>query len=195
MGRSTKLAALVAAASGIFAGCYHGTARSVAPAELHRDSDWVMVDGVQPVRQSADSDCGAAALAMVLGRWGAPASSRAEIAKSIPDAAKGIPAGALRDFARRRGLQAFLINGELDDLLREVRRNNPVLVGLVQLYGDKAYSHYEVVLGVNPRARRVLVFDPAHGPREDGFEGFSAEWDRARRLTIIVDGAPTRIPG
>lgn len=168
------------------AGCYHGSAKSVTPGEVGRKPGWVVVRDVHLVRQSAERDCGAAALAMVLGRWGI-ASSTDDILRAHPPApGHGIPAVALRDFARERGLAAFLINGELGDLAHEVDLDRPVLVGLVQRYGQRAYPHYEVVVGVNKRARRVLTYDPGRDLREDGFDGFSAEWEPAGRLALVV---------
>jgi ABC-type bacteriocin/lantibiotic exporter with double-glycine peptidase domain len=193
--RRARLSAWVVAAAAL-GGCYHGSARSISPSDLRRDPNWVVVEGVPLLKQSAERDCGAAALAMMLGKWGPPfSSSSAEILKTVPmDPAHGIAAGTLRDFARRRGLRAFLISGEIADLTREVGLGRPVLVGLVQVYGDKAYTHYEVVVGINARARRVLMFDPGRGPREDGFEGFAAEWSRAGRLAIVVT-TPPNTPG
>jgi ABC-type bacteriocin/lantibiotic exporter with double-glycine peptidase domain len=177
--------------AGALCGCYHGSAHSVSPGVLDAENGWAMVRGVPMVRQSSSRDCGAAALAMVLGRWGTPSSSPAEILKVVPlDPQHGIAAGALRDLARQRGLQAFLIKGEVDDLQREVGLNRPVLVGLVQLYGNQALSHYEVVVGINTKARRLLMLDPGRGPREDGFDGFVAEWNRAGRLAIVVAAEP-----
>ena len=177
---------LVLAVAVALAGCYHGTAQTVSRNQLTRDRGWVLVDGVGLILQTADRDCGAAALAMILKRWSVP-SSADEILHAVPtEPGHGIAAGALRDFARKKGLQAFLIKGELDDLVKEVGLNRPVLVGLVQRYGDRMLSHYEVVAGINQSARRVLLLDPARGVREDGFDGFAAEWDAAGRPTLVV---------
>jgi hypothetical protein len=79
-----------------------------------------------------------------------------------------------------------VIKGELADLIHEVGLNRTVLVGLVQRYGDRALSHYEVVAGINQNTHRVLLLDPAHGLREDGFDGFAAEWDAAGRPTLVI---------
>jgi ABC-type bacteriocin/lantibiotic exporter with double-glycine peptidase domain len=179
----TLLALAVAVA---VAGCYHGTARAVLPSDLTRDRGWVVVDGVHLIRQTSQRDCGAAALAMMLQRWSVP-SSADEILHNVPrESGHGISLGVLRDFARQKGLSAFVIKGELADLANEVALNRPVLVGLVQRYGDRALSHYEVVAGINQTTRRVLLLDPAHGLREDGFGGFAAEWDAAGRPTLVI---------
>jgi ABC-type bacteriocin/lantibiotic exporter with double-glycine peptidase domain len=180
------------------AGCYHGSARSVSLGDLHGEPGWLMVHNVPMLHQSSDHDCGAAALAMILARWGVVTASGAEleVLHAVPlDPQHGITAGALRDLARRRGLRAFLIKGEIADLTREIGLDRPVLVGLVQRYGDDALSHYEVVVGMNPRARRLLLFDPARGPREDDYDGFATEWGRADHLALVTtaaDGASPR---
>jgi ABC-type bacteriocin/lantibiotic exporter with double-glycine peptidase domain len=157
------------------------------------------VQGVHEVRQSSAHDCGIAALSMVLQRWGAPTSSPAELIRDLSldgggrsggaaDSDEGVAAGTLRDLARRRGLRAFLIGARIEDLSHELGGGRPVLVGLRQRYTDRTLSHYEVVVGINSRTRRLLLFDPGHGPREDGFDGFSAEWNPTGGLAIVVTG-------
>jgi ABC-type bacteriocin/lantibiotic exporter with double-glycine peptidase domain len=170
-------------------GCYHGSARTATPADLADQPDgWNLVEGVPPVRQIEREDCGAAALAMVLGYWGSPITRDAISAGVANPAAPahGIRAAALRDFARRQGLQAFLVEGQLADLDRELGRHRPVLVGVMKRYGQRLYPHYEVVVGMSRRDQRVLTLDPAHGVRVNSREGFTAEWTAAGRLTLIV---------
>jgi ABC-type bacteriocin/lantibiotic exporter with double-glycine peptidase domain len=155
-------------------------------AERGTEAGWVLVGRVGLVRQTANDDCGAAALAMMLGHWAVPASP-ADILRSVPhDPGHGIALDALRDFARARGLTSYVIRGELADLTTEVGLDHPVLVGLIQRYGDHARAHYEVVTGINPTMRRVLLLDPARGLREDTFEGFSSEWTTAGRPTLVI---------
>jgi len=43
-----------------------------------------------------------------------------------------------------------------------------------------------VVAGINQSTHRVLLLDPAHGLREDGFDGFAVEWDAAGRPTLVI---------
>jgi ABC-type bacteriocin/lantibiotic exporter with double-glycine peptidase domain len=153
-----------------------------------------MVEGVPTVRQLAREDCGAAALAMVLGYWELPVTREDISAANPPAPDRGIRAVALRDFARRRGLHAFLIEGEIADLNRELARHRPVLVGLMKRYGGRVYPHYEVVVGVSHQEQRVLTLDPAHGMRVNSREGFAAEWTAAGRLTLIVFPFPRPAP-
>ncbi len=187
-GRATgaRLAPVTVVGTLLVGGCYLGSARNVTPADLAADGDWEVIDGVPRVRQVARRDCGAAALAMVLGYWGLPVTRDEVSAATLAAPERGIRAAALRDFARRQGLQAFVIEGQLGDLDREVRRRRPVLVGVMKRYGRQAYPHYEVVVGLDRQRQRILTLDPAHGLRVNSREGFAAEWAAARQVTLIV---------
>lgn len=165
-------------------GC--ASSRSVRLADAGRTAGWARVENVSEVRQSSSQDCGAAALAMVLGHFGRDVTPEEIWAASPPPPGHGLRADALRDFARRQGLQAFLVEGQPGDLEREVRRDRPVLVGVVKRRGRHDYRHYEVVVGVNPERQRILTIDPARGARETSLERFTAEWAAAGRLTLVV---------
>jgi predicted double-glycine peptidase len=168
-------------------GCYRGSARTVSLSDIDSEPGWLVVRGVPVIRQESAHDCGAAALAMVLERWGIPDASP-EIRRSVvASGTRGASAGDLRQFARDRGLRAFLIAGDESDLVHELGAQRPVLVGLVQRYsGDRALSHYEVVIGLNPTSHKVLLLDPGRGPREDDLAAFEREWQDARRVTLVV---------
>ena len=172
-------------------GCYVGSARSATPADLSADEGWERIEGVPDVRQAAREDCGAAALAMVLGYWNRAVTRDDIVAANPPTPERGLPAATLRDLARQQGLAAFLIPGRLSDLERELRRRHPILVGVVKRYGRRAYSHYEVVVGMSRRTQRILTLDPAGGLRVDSREGFAAEWAAAGQVTLIVYPGPS----
>ncbi len=167
-------------------GCYLGSARSATPADLGADEGWERIEGVPEVRQVARQDCGAAALAMVLGYWKRTVTRDDISAANPPAPERGISAAALRDVARRQGLAAFVIPGQFGDLERELQRRHPILVGVVKRYGRRAYPHYEVVVGMSRRTQRILTLDPADGLRVDSREGFAAEWAAAKQVTLIV---------
>jgi ABC-type bacteriocin/lantibiotic exporter with double-glycine peptidase domain len=182
---AARAAILVVAVAG-GAGCYRGSARTVSLADIDREPGWTIVRGVPLIRQQSAHDCGAAALAMVLAHWGVP-DAAPEIRGAVAAGDRGASAGGLRRFARDKGLRAFLVSGTEADLLHEVGAQRPVLVGLVQRYtGQRALSHYEVVIGLNPTTRRVLLLDPGHGPREDELGSFDREWQDAGRLALVV---------
>jgi ABC-type bacteriocin/lantibiotic exporter with double-glycine peptidase domain len=169
------------------ASCYRGSARDAAPSALAADHDWVRVD-VPEVRQVGSSDCGAAALASVLGYWHRPVSL-AEMSRALETGSGGASAGALEHYARQRGLSAYVFYASVADLRHELAARRPVIVGVIKPYSPKrGVSHYEVVTGYDPVRERVLTFDPAHGLRENSLAGFLAEWEPTRRLALVVLG-------
>ena len=176
--------ALLAALAPI--GCYAGSAHAISPHQVAADPDWIVVRQVPLIRQEGRSDCGAAALAMVMSFWSHPTTVAQLDALDPAATAQGWRAGRLRDVARQAGLQAFVVKGGLDDLSNELRRGHPVVVGLVQRYGDRGRAHYEVIVGIHPKKRLILSLDPGKGWREDSLEGFAREWVLAQQVTLVV---------
>jgi ABC-type bacteriocin/lantibiotic exporter with double-glycine peptidase domain len=170
------------------AGCstYVGTAVGFDPESFQNEPGWIHVRDVPLVRQQKQEDCGAAALSMVLAFWAVPASPD-EIAMGctvIPDA--GIRAGDLRDFARKKGFKAFLFNGVIADLRRELSLGRPVIVGMVKPCLSNAVTHFEVVVGLNLETECVVTLDPARGWRQNRFQGFRLEWEPVQCPTLVV---------
>jgi len=170
----------------LLGGCASSLPRGVSRPDGARSDDWTRVQNVAEVRQSSRDGCGAAALAMVLGHWGRPVTPDEIWSASSPPRGQGMRAAALRDFARGQGLQAFLVEGQVDDLEPEVARDRPVLVGVMKRQGRRTYPHYEVVVGINRERQRIRTLDPARGPRETSLERFTSEWAAAGRLTLVV---------
>ncbi|HXX93088.1 MAG TPA: cysteine peptidase family C39 domain-containing protein [Planctomycetota bacterium] len=146
---------------------------------------WSVVRNVPFIPQEGRDDCGAAALAMVLSSQGRVASMH-EILSACPPSAGGIRAAELRDFARRRGMEAFLFAGSFEDLEREIGEGRPVLVGLVHGTGTCRVAHYEVAAGVNSGRREIALVNPASGWRRLGWDEFRTAWDPAGRLAMTV---------
>ena len=168
-------------------GCHLGSLRTGVTPTRPADSGWLLVPGVPMVTQRERADCGAAALAMVMRFW-QPATSNETVRASVGtlDEQKGIAAGRLREIARDSGLQAFLIQGTFEDLVREVSQGRPVIVGTLQIEGKRGYPHYEVVVGVNPRDREILTADPAEGWRERDLDDFEPLWRPSKRLALVM---------
>ena len=188
---ASALAVLLLVGSG---GCgYRGSAVDASPHAVAAEPGWITVRGVPLVEQEGKSDCGAAALTMLLAFWGNDASL-AETAGALPPAPDGggQRAGDLRDLARARGLEAFLVRGEFADLEEQLVKGRPVLVGLRKPVGlprgkrQRVLSHYELVVGIHPARRQILTLDPAEGLRRNSLEGFAREWEPAERLALIA---------
>lgn len=179
------LAALVLAATS----CYAGEAHDVSPrraAALEADPAWKFVRGVPFIPQREDSDCGPAALAMVLSHFRVK-TSLAEVAALSPPDKVGVRAGGLRDVARAKGMEAFVVEGNFNDLVDQLSRDRPVLVGLAKpITGGRALAHYEVVVGIDRTDKKIVTLDPSRGLRENSLEGFAKEWVPTGRVTLIV---------
>ncbi len=178
---------LLASALALCAGaCYRGGSRPVEMSQLTASPDWITLTRVPTLVQDGEHDCGAAATAMVLDYWGQKVEPE-EIRKQsgVPDD-KGISAGFLRDYLRGRGLQAYLLEGTMNDLARELREGRPVLVGVAKPYTTGTYAHYQVVVAINLSSKELAVIDPADGWREYAFLDFAKEWAAVHALTLVV---------
>ena len=170
---------------------YRGTARPVSPATLAAEPGWILVRDVPYIEQEGESECGAAAIAMVVSYWtkSTPASIVAAF-RPVPN--RGLAAVRLRDYARKRGLASFVIQGTFEDLRRELEAGRPVLVGLTKPVADKkVLDHYEVVVGIHRDRRLVVTLDPSEGWQQNAFDGFTNEWKGAHFTTIVVAAKPT----
>jgi predicted double-glycine peptidase len=164
---------------------------------------WAQVPGITLVRQKSRSDCGSAALAMVLSHfdrktdvtqvrnWLGSGEEKAsgKIAGQESDAEPvepGIAAGRLRDLARERGLRAYVIEATFTDLANELGKGHPVLVGLYRVVGNRGYPHYEVVVGLNRQEQEILTADPAEGWRKESVKQFAARWHLAKNLAVVI---------
>ena len=190
--RAVLLAAIAASLLGA-AGCrlsYTGGARPVGPSEL--DATWLRAATTPVVRQVHRNDCGLAALAMIAGAWGHPWTV-GELARDVRPGDRGVRLGALRDLARARGLEAYAIRGTADDLRRELARGRPVLLGLLLPFErDRALTHYEVAVALDPRDGAVVTLDPASGKHlRRTRQVLDAEWKPAGYATLVVVGDRT----
>ena len=162
--------------------------------------DWAQVPQVTLVRQQRRSDCGSAALTMVLAHFdprtevtqvrqtlgSGDGKSAGKIAEPDTDQQAGIAAGRLRDLARAQGLKAYVIEATFADLAHEIGLGHPVLVGLYRIVGNRGFPHYEVVAGINPRDQMLLLADPAEGWRKEAFSRFAARWQLAHNLAVVI---------
>ena len=184
--RATLLFAVALGAVG--PACYTGSARTVSSnrvVELSRDPSWRVARDVPFVAQRTDRDCGTAALAMALSRYGITPEA---LATNQELAQGNVRAGALRDAARARGVPAYVVSATFADLNTQLERGRPVLVGMAKpmaLMGGKSLAHYEVVIGMSRKQKKIVSLDPAVGVREYSLEGFAREWIPTKRLAIV----------
>ncbi len=213
----TRQAAIAAFALVGVSGCAStaGHSRAFDPDQLDPPAGWLVATPVALVAQEGSKDCGAAALAMVVGRWGvqltlgeavlaleasgkaAPGAGSAggggaggEAGGGAGGGAGGARLGDLRDLARSLGLKAFAISADRATLLHELGAGRPVIVGLHVPGGPgEARSHYEVVVGAQPADGRFVTLDPASGWRVRDWTGLDDAWRPAGRPALVVLGA------
>ena len=165
---------------------YRGTAHDVDPAKLAREPGWLLLRDVPYVAQRGETECGAAALGMVVGFWTGE-TPQTVVAAFQPVPATGIAAERLRDTARARGLAAFVVEGELQDLANELKAGRPVIVGLSKPQSrDRVLNHYEVVIGIHADRKLIVTLDPQGGWRQNSLEGFYREWKIAGFVTLVI---------
>jgi len=186
-GRAAAAALALAGSTACISSSVHS--RTFDAARLDTDPGWVLAAPTPAVRQEGAVDCGAAALAMVAGRWQVPLSLEAATAALPRVAPQGTRLGDLRDAARAHGLQAFAIAGDRQTLLHELGAGRPVIVGLHIPTGPRrALSHYEVLVAAHPVEDRFVTLDPASGWRVRSGTDLDAEWLPAGRPALVVVG-------
>jgi ABC-type bacteriocin/lantibiotic exporter with double-glycine peptidase domain len=167
---------------------YAGGARPTDVAAID-DTNWHRAAPTPVVKQRDRTDCGLAALAMVAGAWG-QRWSITELSHDIPPTKAGVRLGSLRDYARTHGLVAYAVRGTHDDLMFELARHRPVLLGLVLPFArDRALAHYEVVIAIDRRDGTVVTLDPATGKyMRRTRDVLEKEWKASGYATLVVVG-------
>jgi hypothetical protein len=173
-------------------GCasYRGTSVMADPGAEAHAGRWWMVPSFPLVRQDKSNDCGAAALAAVMRYWGysaTPASIEAEIGRD----GNRLRAGDMAAYARTKGLHSYVCFGTVTDVLYEIRRGRPVIVGLGKPFAEKkALSHYQVVVGYEPEKKqgyskfRFGCTVAAHNQKGDCGSAPSGEYKSAQRICV-----------
>jgi hypothetical protein len=167
--------------------CSHASsAIDVRPADLRKEPGWIMIEDVPFVKQHGDSDCGAAALAMVFRHLGEEATLDQILSETETPRGQALRAGDMKSLAKKHGYEAFLFSGKESDFDAQLRQGRPIIVGLVKPASKEPVSHYEVVVGYNPARHVVLTLDPARGWRSNDWNGFVVEWAPSRQLALVV---------
>ena len=126
--------------------------------------------------------CGGAAAAMVQRYDGDLAAAPEDFAPLVDPRREGIVTRDLVDALRERGWTARPAGRRLVALTAHLRRGRPVMV----LLGTASSFHYVIVVGFE--GTRVIVHDPADGPRRRvAIATFVDAWDASDRWAIVVE--------
>jgi len=137
--------------------------------------------------------CGPASLAMVLNHHGVPRKP-AELAPEVYlPAREGSLGVEMLASARRQGMLALRLEGEMSALFREVAAGHPVVV--LQNLGLNWFPrwHYAVVVGFDREAGEVILRSGLDARRVTGMGVFERTWARSGHWAMIVL-PPGRLP-
>lgn len=127
---------------------------------------------------------------MLLQYWGMRVSP-AQVGRAAPETELGCRAADLRAFARKQGLNALILRGELSDIEEQLKKGRPLLIGIVKRYGDgSARPSYQLVVGYHPTTKSLVTIDPAAGFRQTDPAGLLEEWEPTGRLMLLVYPTP-----
>ena len=148
------------------------------------------------VVQKRPTDCGLAALAMVAGAWGRHWSLD-DLAHRMPPGKHGVKLGVLRDLARARGLEAYAIKGNRDDLKNELSNRSARAART-----DPAARPQDAIAAttksrspMNQQDGTVITIDPATGEwMRRSPAVLDLEWKAAGYATLVVTGDKAGAP-
>jgi ABC-type bacteriocin/lantibiotic exporter with double-glycine peptidase domain len=141
-----------------------------------------------PFLPQEEDTCGPSSLAMLLRFFGVDARTGEILRETRTAGLRGTLITDLAAAARRRGIEAEVVEFDLERLREKIAEGIPVIL-LVDL-GAWVYSrpHYLLAFGVTPEG---VV---AHSGREEGkvipFSSLDAQWAKMGRLAIIVRRVP-----
>ena len=135
------------------------------------------------VAQDRDA-CAAASLTMVLRYWNASITEKEIATTLLEPELRGIKGSRLAQYARDKGFEVFVYEGDLAQARDFVAKGRPLIVALTA--GHDMY-HDVVIVGFDKAHDAVLVNDPALGAaRPIPRETFEKRWAGAGHWTLLV---------
>ncbi|WP_234982780.1 PA2778 family cysteine peptidase [Ectothiorhodosinus mongolicus] len=130
--------------------------------------------------------CGPAALATVLNHQGYRVSDTALVDEIYVPARQGSLQTEILAAVRSRDLMAYVLEPQLESLLKEVASGRPVLV--MQNLGVSLFPvwHYAVVIGYDLPEQRIILRSGLNERHINSFKTFERTWRRANRWAIII---------
>ncbi|MFP4137566.1 MAG: PA2778 family cysteine peptidase [Halomonas sp.] len=145
----------------------------------------VLLDDV-PFHGQRDYQCGPASLAMVLQHDGVETDVDALIPRVFTPGREGSVQPEMLATVRRHDRIPFVIEGEMDALLRELDAGHPVVV--MQNLSLPAWPvwHYAVAIGYDLEAEEMVLHSGMEPRRVESFRSFDATWARSERWAFVA---------
>lgn len=182
---ATVLLAILSLAS-----CTAITGGSVIRDIKERHENGAFIDGV-PFFPQDSAMCGPAALASVIGFWGAPASMNAVAGKVYQERLKGTLPIDMLIYAKELGYEASYYRGTLDDLKKRVKEKTPLIIFINTGYKFYPRGHYIVVTGYNEKMRMVTAHSAMNADEPFSYERLTDAWSKTDYSTLLVRPKPT----
>lgn len=179
------LLALVAAAPVLLAGCASFDALRPPPPWLAGLPARVELAAV-PFVEQARFHCGPASLAMVAGAAGVNVSADVLADTVFLPAREGALQVEMLAAARRQGLLAVVLPGELQALLTELAAGHPVVVLQNLGLAVSPRWHYAVAIGYDAAARELLLRSGSEPRQRMAWFTFERTWARGGRWAFVA---------
>lgn len=185
MTRVLRGLAIGALALSVLSGC--ATLRSAFPqAEVTTpDSRQLLLKRV-PFYPQSEFQCGPAALAGVLGASGVKKTPQALTPEIYLPSRRGSLQVELLAATRRAGRIAYPVERSTDALIAEVAAGRPVLVLQNLLVRSVPRWHYAVLVGVDPKANRLILNSGTRKQQPVRASTFLRTWDWAGRWGMLA---------
>ncbi len=140
-----------------------------------------------PIVRQRPERCGPAALAMVLGRYGADSAAAVREAERAYDPVlRGALITDLAACARRAGFGARIASPGVDSLVTLLEAGVPPILLVARGLGPIARGHYLVVVGSDAGRARFVVHDGGATPRDVSARALDRAWSASGGQALIV---------
>lgn len=130
--------------------------------------------------------CGPAALAILLNQRQLAVTPEKLAERSYLPGRQGSLQVELTATARQYGLLVYPLDGQLNDLLREVAAGNPVMILQNQAFRWFPRWHYAVVVGYDLARKRLILRSGREKRWITSFQTFMNTWQRADNWSIVT---------
>lgn len=171
--------ALLAALAAVVFGCAGGAAVPERP------PGGLYIESV-PFFPQDEYMCGPAALASVMGHYGAR-SGMDEVAREVySERLRGTLPVDLLIYAREKGFDAKYFKGSMADIRESVGRGEPLVLFLNLGYGFYPVGHYIVVVGVDEASSTVFAHSGTEKEKAYTFRELDRAWSKTGYSTLLV---------
>ena len=130
--------------------------------------------------------CGPSALASILSFWGRavePAALKKEI--YLAHLKGSLPIDLLLA-AKKRGFEARLYGGSIDDLKSELGKGHPLVAYINRGFNLFPIGHYVVVCGYDEPRRGFFIHSGLSKNRFMSYRSFLRSWNKTQRSTLLI---------